>query len=338
MTTTPRRPRAVVVGATFGTVYAEALATPDSPVELVGLVSSGSAESRQLAARLQIPQYTGLDDLPSVDVAFVVVRSSVVGGQGERLANQLLARGIDVLQEQPVHADEMLPLARAAKESSARYAVNDFYSRVAPMRRFIGAARALDARSPIRYLHARSAIHVAYPLFAILGAIVGPLTPARLTAPEHTEGAFAAGRMVLGDVTVDLLIQNELCPQDPDNHARLLHAITVGSDCGELVLEHTHGPTRWHPRPRAGGGAMEVRIAQPVGADVEPTAAQVRNELWPDAIRSAAAEFVDQKISVSQRFLRTSRLWSEFTSAIGPAALIDPQPPAEISAAELAAP
>ena len=157
-----------------------------------------------------------------------------------------------------MHADEILSLLRVGKANSTVYAVNDFYSRIAPMRQFICAANALDKITRIRYVHARSAIHVAYPLFTILSAVVGPLTPARIMVPLRAEGAqgtvssFVAGRIVLGDVTVDLLIQNELCASDPDNHARLMHAITIGSDAGELVLAHTHGSTRWHPRPHVG--------------------------------------------------------------------------------------
>lgn len=50
-------------------------------------------------------------------------------------------RGIHVMQEQPVHADEILSLLRTAKANSACYAVNDFYSRIAPVRQFIAAAK-----------------------------------------------------------------------------------------------------------------------------------------------------------------------------------------------------
>ncbi|HUB57360.1 MAG TPA: Gfo/Idh/MocA family oxidoreductase [Mycobacterium sp.] len=341
--TAHQRPRAIVVGSTFGAVYAEALAAPHSPVELVGLLSRGSTASTQLADRLGVSQYTNMDGLPPVDVAFVVVRSGVVGGEGTQICEHLLARGIHVMQEQPVHADEILSLLRAAKASSTVYAVNDFYSRIAPIHQFICAAQALDKIARIRYVHARSSIHVSYPLFTILSAVVGPLTPARIMVPQRAESgeatasSFVAGRIVLGDVTVDLLIQNELCAHDPDNHARLMHAVTVGSDAGELVLAHTHGSTRWYPRPRV--EAVAVQIAEPVGIDFEPTTAEVRNELWPNAVRLAAADFIESidrgRTPISQRFIRATRLWSDFTSSIGPATLIDPQPPIGVSASEL---
>lgn len=328
---------AIVVGATFGTIYAEALAAPQSPVELIGVLSTGSAASVQLAERLGVALYEDLDTLPPVDVAFVVVRSGVVGGQGAQLGERLLQRGIHVMQEQPVHADEILALLRVAKANSVLYTVNDFYSHVAPMRQFISAAKALDKRSRIRYVHARCAIHVCYPLFTILSTIVGALTPARIMLPPKAEGGgpFVAGRLVLGDVAVDLLVQNELCADDPDNHALLTHAITVGSDAGELALAHTHGSTRWHPRP----SAADVPIAEALGVEFQPTTAQVRNTLWPDAIRLAGSEFIESiersRSPISQRFVRATRLWSDFTSAIGPATLIDPEPPAPIAAADL---
>jgi thiazolinyl imide reductase len=335
------RPRAIVVGATFGAVYAEALAAPQSPVELVGVLSTGSTASAQLACRLGVSLYTDLASLPPVDVAFVVVRSGVVGGEGTRICEQLLARGIHVMQEQPVHADEILCLLRVAKANSTLYAVNDFYSRIAPVRQFICAARALDKSARIRYVHARSSVHVSYPLFTILAAFVGPLTPARIMVPErsNTQSSFVPGRMALGDVTVDLLVQNELCAKDPDNHARLMHTITAGSDAGELVLAHTHGPTRWYPRPQVEAAAIDVPIAEPVGTDFEPSTAHVRSQLWPEAVRLAAADFVDSidrgRTMISQRFVRATRLWSDFTSAMGPATLIDPQSPVRVSASEL---
>jgi hypothetical protein len=86
--------------------------------------------------------------------------------------------------------------------------------------------------------------------------------------------------------------------------------------------------------------AIDVPIAQPVGIDYHPTTARVRNELWPDGVRRAAADFIESidrgRTMISQRFVRATRLWSDFTSAMGPAALIDPQPRIPISASDLA--
>ncbi|NEW41024.1 Gfo/Idh/MocA family oxidoreductase [Nocardia cyriacigeorgica] len=322
------RKKAVVVGASFP-VYAEALAGPDAPVELVGVLSRGSQNADALASRLGVGSYHRIDDLPPVDMAFVVVRSGIVGGAGTEISAQLLRRGIHVLQEQPVHADEIVSLLATARANSVRYAVNDFYSAVAPVRQFIDAATALTRRTPVTYVHARAALQVAFPLFTILATVVPRLTPSTIEAAPATGGPFTPGRMTLATVPVDILMQNELCPDDPDSHARLLHEITLGTDAGELVLTHTHGSTRWHPRQhRTLVEHGDRALSDIVGTAYDPTVHDVRHVLWPDAVRTAAAAFaeaVDRPHPlVSQRFLKATRLWSEFTAALGPAASIAP--------------
>jgi thiazolinyl imide reductase len=338
--TAPRsvgKPTAVVVGGTFGAVYAEALISPDSPVELVGILGTGAGPARELARRLGLPLYTDPGALGSVDIALVVVRSGVVGGAGARIGAELLDRGIHVLQEQPVHADEIVELLGVAARRGVRYGVNDFYGALAPVRRFVDATRALTARTPVRYIQARSAIQVAYPLFTMLADLVPALTPAKVEILAPTPGAFATGRVTLGDTPVDLLIDNQLCASDPDNYVRLMHEVTVGTDAGELVLTHTHGRTHW--RRRQTGAVADRPITETVGDADEPTTALIRERIWPDGVRRAVADFTgavaSRRSPVSHRFIRAVRLWSEFTAAAGPATLIEPIEPPPITVEEL---
>ncbi|MFD4365843.1 Gfo/Idh/MocA family oxidoreductase [Rhodococcus sp. NPDC058521] len=333
------RPTAVVVGATFGAVYAEALMSPSSPVSLVGVVGTGSQTSIDLAERWGIPLYTSIADVPPVDIAIVVVRSGIVGGSGSRLAADLLERGVNVLQEQPVHADEMLDLLKTAARHSVMYAVNDFYSSLAPVRQFVSATKVVASKSPVEYVHARCSLQVAYPMFTILADLVPALAPARIDVPKSTGGPFASGRLTLGAVPVDLLVQNELCASDPDNYAQLMHEVTVGTRAGELILTHTHGATHWRSQDRT---VVDTPMSEIVGTDFDPTLSEVRHELWPDGVRYAVAEFVQaiaqRRRPLSQRFIRATRLWSEFTAALGPAELIEPTSPVHITAKELTSP
>ncbi|MEU7633168.1 Gfo/Idh/MocA family oxidoreductase [Nocardia sp. NPDC049220] len=335
-----RKPTAVLVGGTFGAVYAEALTSLNSPVELVGILGTGAGPARDLAHRLGLPLYTDPNALGPVDIALVVVRSGVVGGAGARISAELLERGIHVLQEQPVHADEIVELLRVAAQHGVRYGVNDFYSALAPVRRFVGAAQLLAARTPVRYVQARSAVQVVYPLFTMLADLVPALTPARVEILPPTPGAFDTGRITLGDIPVDLLIDNQLCPSDPDNYVRLMHEVTVGTDAGELVLTHTHGRTHW--RRRQTGAVADRAIAETVGDADEPTTATIRERIWPDGVRRAVADFAGTiaagRNPVSHRFIRAVRLWSEFTAAAGPATLIEPIEPPPITAEELLTP
>jgi pyochelin biosynthesis protein PchG len=331
-------PTAVVVGATFGAVYADALSGKGSPVELIGIVGAGGPRSRALATRLGLPLHTALDDVPPVDTAVVVVRSTVVGGTGSRISARFLERGSHVLQEQPVHGDELIDLSRIAARHGVGYGVNDFYSSVRPVRRFVAAARLLSARSPIRYAQARCAVQVSYPLFTLLAQVIPRLTPARVDRSPAPATPFATVRLTLDDVPIDLHIDNHLCADDPDNHLRLLHDMILGTDAGELVLTHTHGPTRW--RPRWSGAGSTLTVSQPGGCETEPTVAEIRTELWPEAVRTAVATFVDtvhsKRNPLSQRVIRAAGLWSQVTATLGAPALFPAPRIPRIDGAELA--
>ncbi|MGN2639387.1 Gfo/Idh/MocA family oxidoreductase [Nocardia takedensis] len=333
-------PTAIVVGGTFGGVYVDALAGPGSPVRLIGVAGTGAGPARDLAARLGLPFHTDLDALPPVDIGVVVVRSAIVGGVGSGICERLLDRGVHVLQEQPVHAEEMLRLAAIAHRHRVRYGVNDFYGSVAPVRHFVTAARRLAARTPIRYVQARTAVHVAFPLFTVLSEIVPRLHPARVVGSLGPAAPFTEVRLTLDEITVDVRIDNTLCARDPDNHLRLLHEITVGTDAGELALAHTHGPTHWRPRdPRA---LPDSAVVRQVGPGHQPTAGEIVRDLWPAAVRHAVAEFAEaireRRNPLTHRFVRAARLWSEVTAAAGPPTVYPPPPPLVITAEELSPP
>lgn len=56
--------KAVVVGSTFGSVYAEGIKIADD-VELAGIVGRGSKRSAALAASYGVPLYQGANAVPA---------------------------------------------------------------------------------------------------------------------------------------------------------------------------------------------------------------------------------------------------------------------------------
>ncbi|MCZ9337922.1 Gfo/Idh/MocA family oxidoreductase, partial [Streptomyces sp. TRM76130] len=79
------------------------------------MVARGGPRSVALAEEYGVPLYPSVDQLPEdVDIACVVVSSSVGGGQGAELARQLLERGVHVLQEHPLHPTELAACLGAA--------------------------------------------------------------------------------------------------------------------------------------------------------------------------------------------------------------------------------
>jgi thiazolinyl imide reductase len=103
----------VVCGTRFGQVYLSALARCRQRYRLGGVVARGSARSVALAEEYGVPLYRSVEDLPrDVDAACVAVSGSVGGGPGGRLVQELMERGVRVLQEHPLHPKELADCLR----------------------------------------------------------------------------------------------------------------------------------------------------------------------------------------------------------------------------------
>ncbi|MDH6131236.1 pyochelin biosynthetic protein PchG [Kitasatospora sp. MAA4] len=343
--------RTVVCGTVFGTFYLQALQTASPDFELVGVLANDSPRSRRCAAEYGVPYYTGVEQLPDdVDVACVVVRAAVAGGAGGDLARALLARGVHVLQEQPAHPDEVATCLRAARAHGVRYQLNAFYPHVEPVRRFLAAAQALRALRTCRYVDAACASQVLLPLLDILGRALGGLGPWAFTDPapvaevRAATGAPVTFRLVHGAVAgvpLTLRVQNQLDPGDPDNHAHLLHTVSLGTDAGTLTLADTHGPVLWNPRLHV-GRQQDGRLAldgpgtehldqptgSPLGAEQPRSFRRTFAELWPDGIRHALGELRTAILddgpgsSRGQYDLTVSRMWLDLTTRLGRPELI----------------
>ena len=113
--------RVLIVGAKFGEMYLNAFMQPPEGLELVGLLAQGSARSRELAHAFGIPLYTSPEQITRMpDIACIVVRSTVAGGTGTQLARHFLTRGVHVIQEHPLHPDDMLLLGKHVLSAYAR--------------------------------------------------------------------------------------------------------------------------------------------------------------------------------------------------------------------------
>ncbi|KRE88753.1 hypothetical protein ASG87_09295 [Frateuria sp. Soil773] len=353
------RLRVIVCGVTFGQVYLRGAAGLPEHFELVGILARGSAHARDCAARHGVPLYTGVDQLPprGVDLACVVVRAGVVGGVGTELALALLARGIHVLQEHPLHHDEVTACLRAARETGCRYRINSFYPDVAPVVRFIDAARRALALREAVYLDAACSVHVLYPLVDMLGQALGALRPwsfALQPAGDHG-GPFTCIGGRIGGVPLTLRVQNQLDPADPDNHTQLLHRIALGTTGGTLTLSDTHGHVLWHPRmhlERRDDGVLDLAaedaaVALPVGSLLgpaeTPTFGAVFRELWPRAIARAllrmhAAIGSDSgDAALNQYTLASCKAWQELGALLGPTRPLAAEAPRPLPAEALLA-
>ncbi len=92
--------RVLLCGVIFGQVYLKGVLN-NNDYQLCGILSTGSEYSRKIAAKYHVSLYTKIDEVSSdnFDLALVVIRSGIVGGEGNKVTQQLLNKGISVIQE-----------------------------------------------------------------------------------------------------------------------------------------------------------------------------------------------------------------------------------------------
>ncbi|MFS2225862.1 Gfo/Idh/MocA family oxidoreductase [Pantoea sp. B65] len=245
--------RVVVCGTRFGEHYLAALTRQSSEFELVGILARGSERSRLLAEKLQVTLYQQVDQLPDeIDIACVVIRSRIVGGDGSSLAEQLLQRGIAVLQEHPVHLSDIRRLQGLARQYGTRYHINTLYPALPAASCFIDYVRQSASRQQPTFIELTTSLQLLYSSLDIIGRALGDLSPMICSAPQlpalpdgtppwpfrQMQGTFAG-------VPVCINLQTTLDPRDPDHHSLVMHRIAIGGTEGHVCLTSSFGPVVW---------------------------------------------------------------------------------------------
>ncbi|MEV7230823.1 Gfo/Idh/MocA family oxidoreductase [Polymorphospora sp. NPDC051019] len=348
--TTPLR--VLVCGTNFGRFYVQAVADLAPDLVLTGILSRGGQASRTLARQYGVAHHDSLDSVgDDIDVACVAVGSTISGGVGTDLSQALLARGVHVLQEHPVHHNELVASLQTARRHNVQYQVNAHYRHVEPVARFIAAAARLRARQRPVFVDAATPVHVLYPFVDILGRALGGLRPWRID-DAVTGGPLRAVTGQLAGVPLTLRVHHQLDPADRDNHALLWHRISVGTEAGTLTLADTHGPVLWTPTLHVSRDADHRlvfagdRLGRPSTALLPGTAAGTQQDifdrLWPQAVRRALREFAaaihrgDDPLRTAQFDITACRIWSDLAVRLGPPEVVRPAAPETITIADLA--
>ncbi len=298
------RLRAVVCGATFGRLYVAGLRLRPLSYELVGMLSRGSEQSRDVARSQGVPLCTDIEDLPDHDVSFVVVRSGVMGGQGTGLAQRFLAAGKHVVTEHPVHRSDAVSCYREAARSGRAFIVNSFYRHSSTIKTFLKMAEALRIRYGIIHVQAECSIHFLYSMIDIVGRVAGGFTPWSLDLRGAESEVFTTVLASFRNVPVSFRVVNRMNPTSPDDFAHAGHRVTVFTSAGTLVLTETDGRILWHPNivsPRSAQGVLDVdadeRLSSAVlheelTVEADVTRRSLFELVWP----SAVAEFLDDAL------------------------------------------
>ncbi|MFF5937256.1 Gfo/Idh/MocA family oxidoreductase [Streptomyces sp. NPDC012508] len=352
--------RVVVCGTRFGQVYLSALAhAAPGRFQLAGIVARGSERSVALAKEYGVPLYGAVEELPDdIDAACVVVSTAVGGGRGVELSRALLGRGVHVLQEHPLHPDELADCLRTARRAGVQYMVNTFYPHVEPVRRFIASARRLvRLRRPV-FVDAMCAVQVSFDLLDILAEIFDGPRPWSISSVGTAAGRpmVALDGQIAG-VPLTLRVENRMQAGD-DSTSLLLHRITVGTDAGNLMLANTHGPVIWSPVLRTLSGSTGERLpgrddpeelwpdglavtGEYVGPAETPTWRAAMHDVWGEGVLTALdllRERVDagtDPLRGGQRHLAVARAWQELTEVLGYPEVATPESGGPLTAADL---
>ncbi|MBA3780243.1 MAG: Gfo/Idh/MocA family oxidoreductase [Nocardioides sp.] len=352
-------PRVLVAGTGFGRTYLAAFERDDVELELAGILARGGDRSRACARHYGVPLWTAVEQVPDdIDLACVVIGGAMNGGSGPHLSQELMARRVHVLQEHPLHPDELVSCLRAATAAGVVFRMNTHYPHVEPVRRFIDTARDLVQRQQPMFIDVTCAFQVLYTVFDILGEALGSIRPLGITGvlEDAPEAPYRTVGMRFAGVPMTFRLQNELAPADPDNYSHLFHRITLGTEGGHLTLVNTHGPVQWSMRPHMPGDMKDLvrfgdstaaHLALPsvehIGPAEGPSYAEVLRDLWPQAagraMRDIWADVVTGAGSQAhvQRHLTLTRLAMDVSDACGPVRLHHPSPPDLLSAADLVA-
>lgn len=244
--------RVLVCGTNYGATYLRALAGAPNDIVLAGILSTGSARSCALAQQWQVTHHTALDEIAigSIDIACV----AVPGEAGHALALALLERGIHVLCEHPIGAQQMrTALALAAKQRCV-FQVNAHFADLAAPQAFFQSLAVARQLGPALHYDLALNLRTLYSGLDLLGRALGALDAVQpCAAPPVAEGEppplFANLQLDASGTRVSLLCQNFASAVDDGTATLLNHRCSATFAHGNLLLAESNGPVLWFPSP-----------------------------------------------------------------------------------------
>lgn len=239
----------VVCGTTFGQYYIKAIKSRQDSFCLKGILAGGSERSQKIAKEYETALYTSVAELPGhIDFACVVIRSDGCGGNGTKIAIELMNRGISVIEEQPIHKVFLKDSYKAAVSNKVCYQTGNFYSYLPAVKCFLAAAKKLNETMAPIYIRASFSTQVSFPAMELLSEATGIREKIKVETLSTNYHPFQILTGKLGSIPMVMEFQNELCPSDPDAFMQLLHEFTLFYPGGRLELTDTMGSVIYRPR------------------------------------------------------------------------------------------
>lgn len=350
-----RKYKVIICGTWFGQVYLSAFLSGNPHFRLAGILARGSQRSHRYAREFGVPLYTNVNEIPpGIDVACVVIRSTIVGGEGTEIAKSLLNRGIHVIQEHPVHSKNIKVCLDLAKENNVCYHINTHHIHVKPITTFIDYLVKARQKQEIIFIEGTCSFQTVYSLVDIMGRALGGIRPYGVTKALAWEAAlleeyknnsslgvipFKCVQGIIKGVPFTLKIQPYYDPDDLDNNILIMHRLCIGMLNGNLTLVNTHGPVVWSqsftiPKENQEEISFQKRRTAFIGQDTAtavlysedtaPSLPSVAKTQWPDAVRLALNRLREHMLTnrtpvgqSSEYLIDLSLMWSDLSRQLG---------------------
>lgn len=325
--------RVLLCGTVFGQIYLKGVLANED-FQLAGILSNGSGQSRKIAAQYQVPIYKDVDEITNqdFDLAFVVIRSGIVGGAGNEIAQKLLNKQISVVQEQPVHSEEAVENYKTAMKNNVFYKVNTFYSYLPSSRIFHSKIYELKSKSEIYSIDGVCSLPVLLPFIDQIGITLGGISPYTLDY-EHCFKTDVQN-YVCGTIKgIDFMfrIQSHMNSDNIKKYAYMLNEINVMTGMGNLKLTEVNGQVVWVSKPYVveeylrQEGKDEVRNVN--GTEILYDAggkkySELYHSIWPEAVNNFLTvnkELIIKKkcdAADMQYYIALCRLWKDISDFI----------------------
>jgi thiazolinyl imide reductase len=239
--------RVLLCGTNYGSSYLRALYSNENGLRLMGILAR-SERSRAMAAQCGVPFYADVDEVP--DGAIDAACLAIPGSSGYVIGSSLLKRGIHVLAEHPVYANEVATHRATAREHGAVYHINAHYSDLDGAATFISAFRAARDRSRLLFVNMMTNPRALYSAIEIVARAIGPLRPFTLNhVPEEAGSFFHLAQAIVPCAPLTFQLQRITSEIDDGSANWVSHNIVAGFEEGVLSLGEAAGPVGWSSAP-----------------------------------------------------------------------------------------
>lgn len=240
--------RIIVCGTRFGQFYLEA-AKSCPQIELAGIMSTGSEQSKECAKKNNLAIYTDCESVPEdIDMFAVAVKTQTQGGRGTEIAKEFLKKGKSVILEQPVSKKEIVELYQLAAKNKTGFMVGDHYAYLPAVKEFIEYTRILMQKQKAIYINIDMATQVSFSCCHILAMIFGKAVTVEFEDKINEMTAFKSVQCKMNGIEVNIRGQNQIATDVSDNYMHLFFRISVGFPTGTISLEDVHGPVVYRER------------------------------------------------------------------------------------------